>query len=218
MNVKLWITCVLLDLPIRYAMDMGIWQVWYGYRYIPAGTGMDKLFVLIDYTSMSMVLLYPAHTVPLPSLRCTLIGRWDMGIYERKQSQHILKPVNELNNVGNNTPNRVILGGPLYQFLVSSGDPIRNDTYIIFCRDTEELSWTKYKRKALSFSILTWYRHAHIHTCVVSLRSKYHVRMHNHCRRVFPNDFSVNHSWWNVAFNGHIYWPISYAIKVLTLV
>lgn len=59
-------TCVLLDLPIRYAMDMGIWQVWYGY--IPAGTGMDKLFVLIDYTSMSMVLLYPAHTLPIAIL------------------------------------------------------------------------------------------------------------------------------------------------------
>ena len=68
MNVKLLVTCVLFDLPVGYPMGMGTQRVWVWVKFRNHGYGYGQNFVLIDYTGMGMVLLYPPHTLPIAIL------------------------------------------------------------------------------------------------------------------------------------------------------
>jgi hypothetical protein len=44
---------------------MGTLQVWVCVKFHTHGYEYGWIFVLINYTSMGMVLLYPAHTLPI---------------------------------------------------------------------------------------------------------------------------------------------------------
>jgi hypothetical protein len=71
-NVKLRMTCIQFDLPTGYPMGMGTRRVWVWVKFYNRGYGYEWKFVPIDYTGMGMVLLYPAHTLPIAILRCDL--------------------------------------------------------------------------------------------------------------------------------------------------